>query len=191
MAQSGSIIARKSLLEQFYETAKKQIDRMARAKRLQAHDVADAEQEVVFAIDEAIRKYALHQPITRVKCRFPSYLHAVVECRFKNWFKSHCRNQKRFHPSNEVKSALEYDAIRLIEQRTGTPEPSKEVEDKEFQEHWSQAVGLLSPELRTLYASLLIGKPKRVIADDLKISIRTLQLWKNKMLIELRCRLTD
>ncbi len=83
MAQSGSQFARNHLLERFNETAKKQVDRLGRQESLQANDVADAEQEAVFAMDEAIRKYDLHQPITRVKCSFPSYLHRVVECRFK------------------------------------------------------------------------------------------------------------
>ncbi len=185
MAQSGSQFAQKQLLERFYETTKKQIDRQARARRLQAHDVADAEQEAVFAIDEAIRKYNLHQPITRMKCSFPSYLHTVVEARFKDCIKRLRRNQKHFDYVIQAKDAP------AAGRHGDNPGPAQEVEDSEFAERWSRAVDSLSPKSRKLYAALLSGKQTEVIADELHISVRAVQLWKNEMIRELRAVIVD
>jgi DNA-directed RNA polymerase specialized sigma subunit len=95
------------LIERYLPRVKKQVDRLARLRRLPRDEIPDAEQNAVFGMDEAIRKYRLDEPGVRIKCAFPSYLHRVVECQLLDTIKAFRRKAKHTDSSVRAKKAFE------------------------------------------------------------------------------------
>jgi RNA polymerase sigma factor (sigma-70 family) len=197
MAQSGSRLAENELIERFYGQVKKQIDGLARGKRLLAEDVADAEQNAVFAIDEAIRNYNLHQPEDGRKCSFASYLDTVVEARFVDYWKHLWRKGKRFDTSPAMErpydrcspAASRASNLSLKEKHVCTSaleDPARLVEEHEFWEQWNRAVEQLSPWSRQVYEATVAGKPLDELAQELHTSRRTLKRTKKRLIQELK-----
>jgi RNA polymerase sigma factor (sigma-70 family) len=203
MAQFGSQPARNELIERYHPSVKKQVDRLARFKGLPEDEIPDAEQNAVFAIDEAIRKYSLNQPTKTGKCSFPSYLHRVVECQLLDSIKSFRRKAKHTDSSVRAKQAFQELAegtapaqsrsVAKEKHALGvqgkTIDPEAEAEANEFWQRWSDAIARLIPEDRRFYEACCSGKPMRLIALDVGVSERTLYEKKRGMLARLRASL--
>jgi hypothetical protein len=213
MAQSGSWLARNELIDRYFPRVKKQVDRLARLKRLPKDEVADFEQNAVFAMDEGIRKYRLAPPTLSPqgrgprgdenRCTLGSYLYRLVQCQFLNNLKSFRRKAKHTDSSDRAKRAFDLLAEGPGPRRSGSwrnekrgkgfqvqrIEPAADAEAKEFQQRWSRAVARLTREHRRIYEACISGKSIRLIAQNLGLPERTLYEKKRAMLVRLRAHL--
>jgi RNA polymerase sigma factor (sigma-70 family) len=163
-----------------------QLDRLigwlAHSYRLTHADVADARQNAIFWVIEAISKYDTEQ-IGKVRgCGFRSFLHRVLMSRFKDYTK-HLRRIER-HYDRSTKCSVE-DAA-LDDADSDAEDPAEIAEENESMSQLQETLSNLDADSARLWRLLAEGSSLRAIAAELEISYDSVKRRRRKLMDQLK-----
>ncbi len=175
------------LLLRYYEPMNKLIALKARTTLL-ATDVQDAQQDGVFAILNAIARYDTLESAKPHGCRFRTYLHMVVTCRFLDYVRHVRRVEKRYRRLDEaVDSPADGGGQRPAGRRS---DPVEALAQQEETARLHSALDRLDDRMRGLWQELSSGKKLPQIAREQGVSYdrvkRQRQRLRAQLAVELR-----
>src|SRR5262249_44704240 len=142
--------ARDELTCRYWHQFKTNLRQWVRGHGLTSWDVEDAQQQVFFWIQEAVRAFHPQQLSLPQGSSFQTFLNRVVQLRLADFRRSLCRHHQRFRP---VQEPDHWPKRRLGEQALASPGDREEMHLQ-----LEQALRLLDRPARALWDALSDGK---------------------------------
>jgi len=177
--------ARDELIVRYDTQLDRLIGWLAYSYRLSHADLADARQNAVFWIVEAISKYDTEQMGKTHGCSFRSYVHRVLVSRFKDFTKHLRRVECRYDRS--AASAVEDAASASPDD--DAEDPAQIAEEKESINRLHQTLTGLDDESGRLWKMLADGSSLRQIAAELQVSYDSVKRRRRKLIERLKKQL--
>jgi RNA polymerase sigma factor (sigma-70 family) len=182
------------LLLRFHEPMCRLIGHKARYTPLTQPDIQDAQQNTVFAILEAIRRYRTPEMVKPGGCKFGTYAHMVTTRRFVDFAKRVSRMQKRYCCLPRPGERYHQDCSALapssfLERRLD--DPTEAAARKEALARLAAALEGSDDEVRALWHELAAGKSLRQIARQRGVDYDALKRQRRKLLRWLKGKLAD
>jgi RNA polymerase sigma factor (sigma-70 family) len=176
--------AGQTLLGRYHAWAGRLAARRACRSRLQAADAADARQNAVLSLAEAIRSYDTLQLGRRGGCRFRSFLLRVVSARYLDFLRR-LRHRCRHCQGAAALAAAPVPPRRGGPGPQGWGDPVGAAEWREEQASLEQALGRLEEGARRLWERLAAGTPLRAVARELGLSYDAAKRARRRLLTAL------
>jgi RNA polymerase sigma factor (sigma-70 family) len=161
--------------------ARQFVSHYARRHQLQQADAEDAEQDAVFWVLEAIRRYRTSEFVKAGGCHFRSFMRRVIASRLVDFSR---QRQLWYHSPQGTAGAACTDPSRCVQE----PIPPTFLEE-EARVGLNQALARLSEADRRLWDLLVAGTPLRQTAATLGLSYDMAKRRRRKLLARLKCSL--
>jgi RNA polymerase sigma factor (sigma-70 family) len=180
------------LVLRYHEPIGRVIAHKARLTTLTARDVEDAQQNVFFALCEAIASYRTLEMAKPGGCRFRSYAGTVALARFWDFVKRVRRLQKRCHCRAELAGRDPAEGIQrgsrlhaLFVPRQHCSDPTEAAARQEALRALNQALQSLDHPMQALWQQLAAGQKLRQIAQERGLSYDALKRQRRTLLSKL------
>jgi RNA polymerase sigma factor (sigma-70 family) len=182
--------AGEALMRRYHGWAAQLAARRACRSRLQPADTADARQNAVLSLAEAIRCYDTLQVGRCGGCTFRTFLLRVVSARFLDFLRRLGRMRQHCQSSADLAEAPVPD--RCGDLRTPCwSDPGGAAQCREEQARLERALAGLDAGARCLWERLAVGTPLRVAARELGLSYDAAKRARRKLLAALTAQLRE
>jgi RNA polymerase sigma factor (sigma-70 family) len=168
-AAAGFSEARSALIERYHPLCSRWLSLDKPRLHLSATDRDDLQQDLVFWIDEAVRRFDMEQLSKPNGCGFRTFLRQVFRRRLADRARASRRLLRRF--GNSSNDCLESQLAAASEKSHG--DAAATLSRDEMLERVAKAVARLDGSARLSCAGFLAGKKLRLIAKELGVCYET------------------